>query len=524
MKKSNTFKKICCTLLAAISAGSVFSAAGCKPIVFKDLEIPEGGYDGSAVKIMFYHTMGQDLSAQLDKAIVEFNKLYPNITVEWKQVGGYDDVRDKIKKELIVGGQPNIAYCYPDHVASYNVAGGVQSLDDLIASTIVEERADGTTETLGLTAEQIADFIPGYYNEGKAFGDLNGDGVDEMYTLPFSKSTEVLFYNKSFFDEMQRLYANEFVVDAADNFVLDENGQKIASIGYQNENYNLFVPTTWDEMETMCARLKVLDKDCIPLGYDSESNWFINMCMQYGSPYTSVSGDEQFLFNNQTNWEFVARFREWYQKGYVTTQEIFGSYTSGLFNNIPTEKNPTRSYMGIGSTAGAAKQRPAKGTNGYPFETGIASIPQVNPEKPQVISQGPSVCIFKKDNPQEVIASWLLVKYLTTDVVFQGDFSMVSGYMPVIQSVGDDPFYKNQFLKKADGYDYVTALSVKVALEQADAYYVSPAFRGSSVARDQVGLLLRNAFTKEPSLTGDAAMEYIKRLFKDAVDECKYQA
>jgi hypothetical protein len=34
-------------------------------------------------------------------------------------------------------------------------------LDDLIASTIVEERADGTTETIGLTAEQIAEKIAG---------------------------------------------------------------------------------------------------------------------------------------------------------------------------------------------------------------------------------------------------------------------------------------------------------------------------------------------------------------------------
>mgnify|MGYP003304045612 CR=1 FL=1 len=489
MKKSNTFKRICCTLLAALSVGTMFSASACNNVEFKDLEIPEGGYDGSAVTLTFYHTMGQDLSAQLVKALDEFKKLYPNITVDQKQVGGYDDVRDKIKKELIVGSQPNIAYCYPDHVASYNVAGGVQSLDDLIASTIVEERADGTTETLGLTAEQIADFIPGYYNEGRAFGDLNGDGVDEMYTMPFSKSTEVLYYNKTFFEEN-----------------------------------NLTVPTTWDEMEAVCAQLKQLDPDCIPLGYDSESNWFINMCEQYESPYTSANGEEKFLFDNETNWNFVAKFREWYQKNYVTTQEIFGAYTSGLFTNIPTDKNPTRSYMSIGSTAGATKQRPAKGNTGYPFEVGIATIPQVNPEKPKVISQGPSVCIFKKDNPQEVIASWLLVKYLTTDIVFQGDFSMTSGYMPVIQSVGEDPFYKNQFLKKADGYDYVAALSVKVALSQADAYYVSPAFRGSSVARDQVGLLLRNAFTKQPALTGTAAYDYIKSLFKTAVEECKYQA
>ena len=46
------------------------------------------------------------------------------------------------------------------------------------------------------------------------------------------------------------------------------------------------VPTTWDEMEQVCAKLKELDPQSIPLGYDSESNWFITMCEQYGSDYT----------------------------------------------------------------------------------------------------------------------------------------------------------------------------------------------------------------------------------------------
>ena len=62
-------------------------------------------------------------------------------------------------------------------------------------SRLTVPRADGTTETLGLTDEQKSDFIEAYYNEGRQFG----DGL--MYTMPFSKSTEVLYYNKTFFDQ-----------------------------------------------------------------------------------------------------------------------------------------------------------------------------------------------------------------------------------------------------------------------------------------------------------------------------------
>ena len=180
--------------------------------------------------------------------------------------------------------------------------------------------------------------------------------------------------------------------------------------------------------------------------------------------------------------------------------------------------------MSIGSSAGATKQCPTPNDKGeYPFEVGISTIPQVDPSKPKVISQGPSLCIFKKDNPQEVIASWLFTKYLTTTVEFQADLSIASGYVPVLQSVVEDNFYK-AFLNKADGTSFIAALSAKTCMDQVEAYYVSPAFKGSSVARDEVGALMQRCFVESPELKGDAAKDLIKKAFEDAVEECQYQA
>ena len=468
-------KKFVAILLLITMLLGIALMSGCNKknaVLASDFVIPEGGYDGSEVTITFYHTMGANLREVLDAFIVEFNKLYPNITVVHEQVGGYPDVRDQIKTELTVGNQPNIAYCYPDHVALYNVAKAVVTLDNLIASDIQVTRADGTTETLGLTAEQQADFIEGYYNEGKQFGD------DKMYTLPFSKSTEVLYYNKTFFNE-----------------------------------HNLKVPTTWDELEEVCEQIKKIDPTSIPLGYDSESNWFITMCEQLGTPYTSATG-EHYLFDTAENKEFVKRFREWYQKEYVTTQEIYGAYTSGLF----TATTGQRSYMSIGSSAGAKHQRPAADDKGeYAFEVGIATIPQVDASKPKVISQGPSVCIFKDANPQEVIASWLFVKFLTTNVNFQAAFADASGYVPVLKSVAEHPAYKSK-MEAADGGDNIAYLSAKICMEQANAYYTSPAFNGSADARDEVGILIQAAFTKDDGGNVDALLDQI---FADAIKNCK---
>ena len=95
---------------------------------------------------------------------------------------------------------------------------------------------------------------------------------------------------------------------------------------------------------------------------------------------------------------------------------------------------------------------------------------------------------------------------------------MNNGYAPVIKSITENEAYA-EFLASAST-ENIQAYAVKVALEQSDAYYASPAFNGSSIARDQVGLLLQKCFTTET--TDVKAM--IKKAFEDAIAECKYQA
>ena len=479
-------KKILVSLLLLVSLlANVVLMSGCGLLPGNQ---SSNGEEEGKINIHFYHTMGKNLSTVLDKYIEKFEELYPDINIIHEQVGGYDDVRDKVSNQLLVGGQPNITYCYPDHVARYNVAKGVLTLDDFINSQEVVTRADGTTEILGFTQEQIDDFIPGYYEEGRQFG----DGL--MYTLPLSKSTEVLYYNKTFFDEN-----------------------------------NIEVPTTWEEMEAVCVRIKELNAEYnaahpdapetwVPLGYDSEANWFITMCEQLDLDYTSATG-KHYLFDTADHHDFVTQFRDWYTKGYLTTQEIYGSYTSGLFTSTTAEK----SFMSIGSSAGATHQRPNKVDGKYPFEVGIAPIPQFSEDNQKAISQGPSLCILKSGDAEKDKASWLFIKFLTTNVGFQADFSIASGYVPVIKSVANDPIYIDH-IANADGYEGVAALSSKVCLEMTDYYFTSPAFNGSSTARDEVGKLLENCLKIDASLSEDNVRAQIEKLFDDAVAECEYWA
>ena len=469
-------KRIVALLLIAVMTIGMLTACGGsgKKGAAGDVVTAEGGFDiNKPVTITFYHQMGAELQKILATAIEDFNKFYPNITIKAETMGDYDGILSQIQTEINVGNQPNLAYCYADHVATYNLGGAVQPLDSLIANTEVITRADGSTEVLGLTQEQIDDFIPAFYNDGRVYGD------GKMYTLPVVRSTEALYYNKTFF-----------------------------------EKHGLTVPTTWDEMETVCRQIRELEPTCIPLGYDSEANWFITMCEQSGSPYTSTEGDK-FLFDNDVNKAFVKRFQGWYKDKLVTTQELSGGYTSALFTG--ESDTGTRCYMCIGSTGGATYQQPNQTNGVFEFEVGMVPIPQVDPANPKVISQGPSICVFRKNDSHETVAAWLFAKFLATDVVFQASVSMNNGYASVLKSAQENPVYK-EFLATA-GTEGIQAYAVQVTLEQQDSFYNSPAFFGSSVAREQVGLLVQKCLAVETNDV-DAA---IATAFENAVKECKYQ-
>ncbi len=451
-------------------------------------------YDGSPVTITFSHCMGDTLQGAVSEYLDDFRAIYPNITVKLSKDGdNYDDLKTNISNKLNGAAEyiPSVAYCYPDHVATYNRGKKVVALDPYIAST---EKVADTEETMGLTQAQKDDYFEVFYNEGKQYGDGN------MYSLPFYKSTEVMYYNKTFFE------AND-----------------------------LTVPTTWDEMEEVCAKIRTIDPMCFPLGYDSESNWFITMTEQLGSGYTSATG-KYFTFNTEENRAFVEKFASWHAKGYVTTQEIQGKYTSNLFNTLDTStKNNLNCYMCIGSTGGAAYQvapeidDPTSPTGkSYPFEVGLAQVPQLDPDDPKIIQQGPSICIFKKSNPQEVAASWLFAKFFTSNPKFQAYSSLKNGYTPVVKSAMTEAGYVAQLnrLNAAEGKArnaYLQLAVVQQTLTQMDTYFTTAVFKGSSKARIAVGNILQNCMVNTITSTDAARKTYVKEQFDKAIEDLEYE-
>ena len=143
--------------------------------------------------ITFYNTCGQNLQTKISEAIEAFEAKY-GWKVESTQIGGYDDVYSTCIAGLTANAQPNIAYAYSDHVAAYIQSGKVLDLNQFIDST---KEVNGTK--LGYTADEKADFVKGYYDEGlaKNYADYSSYGFTEnsMLTMPFSKSTELMYVN-----------------------------------------------------------------------------------------------------------------------------------------------------------------------------------------------------------------------------------------------------------------------------------------------------------------------------------------
>ena len=274
MKKTTKF--LISLTSALLVAGNALTLTGCggggvSGINTGNVEVT--AYNGEKVTISFYHSLGSALRDIVDECIASFNEIYPNIEVSHTSFGDYDGIRDQVTTELATGRGPSLATCYPDHVALYNKAKAVLTLDDYIKSTLTVTQSDGSIEQVGLTQAQIDDYVPFYYEEGKMYGD------DKMYTIPMMKSTELLYYDATYFKEN-----------------------------------NLKVPTTWDEMEATCKRILEIEaaqpggkekNPCIPLGYDSGANWFITMTEQLNSGYTTAEKGNHFTFNNETNRAFV---------------------------------------------------------------------------------------------------------------------------------------------------------------------------------------------------------------------------
>ena len=222
---------------------------------------------------------------------------------------------------------------------------------------------------------------------------------------------------------------------------------------------------------------------------DSEANLFITLTQQWGGEYTKfdANGKGQYAFNNSQSKAAMAFFKENFDKGYFASATYFGAdYSSDAFK-------AQQCIMTIGSSAGASYNSPTDGS----FEAGVAAYPQKDMNNAQVIQQGTNVSLFKCSNPQEELAGWLFMKFLTNfDSALR--WCTETAYFPIRKDVLNSTEYaehisgiiRDETTGELIERPNTVQLAQKVGLTQQGWFYSNVAFKGSSAARDNAEIIV----------------------------------
>ena len=402
-----------------------------------------------------------------ENAIADFEALYPNITVEISHYTSYPELYEAVLQNIGTNTTPNVAIAYPDHVATYlENPSLVVELNDLIQNT---DYGLGGNKLL-FDSPKEEEFVSEYLVEGY----IESEGVKKLYTLPFMRSTECLYANRTWLEK--------------NGFTLPKN--------------NIF---SWDQIWEICAYAQQQDPGIIPLIYKSSDNFFIELAYQNGYDYTTEDG--KILFANEDNKKMIRKLNELYKQNLFVTWQNTGFYPGDKFND-------RECIFGIDSSAGSTWMGPnsplgAKGKKD--FDVLVTTIPQVDVDHPKVISQGPSLCVFDKEDPQEVLASWIFMQYLLTEDT-QVAFAKTEGYSPVTTKAIQSEAFRS-FLNSDEIYS-VQKDAIQNVMDFKDRTFITPAFNGSAVVRDEVGKLLDRAVLSKKNEIN------VEELFKRALTNC----
>ena len=317
------------------------------------------------VEITFWHAMNGDLEKTLTSLTDKFMAENPNIKVTLQNQSSYKDLQQKITATVASPKDlPTMTQAYPDWMFNPIKDNLVEDLTPYIEN-----------ETLKF--DNYEDILPSFREAVKIDG--------KIYGMPFNKSTEVLWYNKTLLDEL-----------------------------------GLKVPTTYDELVQVAKTIKE-KKGIAGAGFDSLNNYYTTFLKSEGKTF-----DANFDVTDEASAKAVNYYLEGVKEGYF---RIAGTdnYLSGPFGNGTVA-------MYVGSNAG---ENFVKQGVGDKFEVGAAPYP-TNAS----LQQGTDLYVFSSATAEQKTAAYMFLKFLTTKEN-QITWASQTGYMPARQSAIDSEEYKN---------------------------------------------------------------------------------
>ena len=470
----------------------------------------------SQVEINFWHCLGHAKQDNLQIVVNKFNADYAGIyhVNPIPLAGDYNSLSSDVQTKLRSGEVPAITMGYPDSFSEYMTdelhQSAILRLDNFIKDKTFGYKYTADPQTGAITA--VEDFVPGFFNEGIGY-QFNG-----VWSMPLYKSTEALFYNKSYFcgvndpniviytikpgdsDEVRNVKTQYNTLRTiAENLTnkkkINENLKNLKDFIVANKDIvpgiTYEVPEHWSELLTLAETMRLdrqrngITSDFIPLGYDSDSNMMISQLAQRGYKYTTkniIGGDRttHFQFNNNDTISLLTEIKLHVDAGDMTTKnKLGGTFTSNLFTE-------GKCAMSIGSTGGSSYQT---STN---FAVGVEAIPYSG-NTPKYIQQGPSICFFDNDNNGYIHkGAWLFYKYLA-DPENNAKLALDNSYDPIRVTSFSTDYYNNHIAKAGQnlGLNYDVPALTKTITQY---YMTTDVFRGSATARNEIGNILTYMF------------------------------
>ncbi len=317
------------------------------------------------VEITFWHAMNGDQETALKNLVDKFEKENTNIKVTLQNQSSYPDLQQKITattaspKDL-----PTITQAYPDWL--------LNAMDE---NLVVDLKPYIENDTLKF--DNYDDILEGFRQASTIDG--------KIYGIPFNKSTEVLWYNKTLLDK-----------------------------------HNIAVPKTYEEFEKAAEDVKE-KANIVGGGFDSLSNYYTTYLKNEG-----VTFDSKLDPTSEKSEDAVEYYLDGIRDGYF---RIAGTdkYLSGPFGNETIA-------LYIGSNAGEAFVKEGVGDK---FEIGVAPYPAK-----YVMQQGTDLFVFSSATAEQKTAAYKLLQFLTTKES-QIEWGKATGYIPVRKSAIESDEYKN---------------------------------------------------------------------------------
>ena len=490
------------SVIAPVCLLSVTALTGCrsKKLGPADTDSLDVNVETRGVTISMWTGFGQSVNDVLQPLLEEFTEK-TGITVQYESKGGYDNLQNAINLAATSQEYANVAVGYPDHFAGYINSNIQLRLDGLLKNDAKRKVAGKDEEGYDVDKDGIRlmnydsfykDFTP--ENESLEFKE---DGSGYVLGLPFNKSSEVMVYNKQFFDWAKTQN------DIKDTIFIPSTWDEVKSVGkavnayfdakgvwgkglYSNGNVYAADPGITGVSVVFDAKAVTSKYAFRLLSYDSTANLFITLIRQFGGTYTeldkSVNGKGYVAFNDAAYKDKTLEALTMLRELGTGSDAVFGipgtfgekSYCSGPFKKY-------QSLLNIGSTGGLSNSIGS-------FAVDCAPIPQKTKSGDKyVISQGTNLALFNKGTEAEKVASWKLMVFLSQQV--NGAFAAGTGYFPTCEMAMNSQAYQD-YLNNSFGAGEKLAQNAAIInnlqyghKELGWTRFVDPGFQGSSAIR-----------------------------------------